>query len=185
MIKDYIINGGLRSSVEVVPDPLSVVGDPGVDAGHPCSTHPAPSRDHPNQLPGGERILPSQERSPTVSSAAVFTFLAPSTQELVSPAQGFTIKLNEQDLLEILSEIDSALVLPALDAVRVSHGRQDNFLLDISGGRPHPGGEPRTCHLQSPALQITERKSNQSRVSGWISANESAGSCLSSPSRGL
>ena len=66
------------------------MGEPGVDAGDPGATDPGSPRHQPEQLPGGERILPGQERTATVSPAAVSASLSPGTEMIVRPEQSFT-----------------------------------------------------------------------------------------------
>ena len=72
-------------SVEVGPDPLAVAGDPGEESGSPQAAVGRTSGHNADQLPGGKSVLPSQERSATVTIAAVLTYLPSCTQELLYP----------------------------------------------------------------------------------------------------
>ena len=58
------------SSVEVVCDPVSVGGEPGEDVRGSIAAPPGSARQEAHLLPGGELVLPSQQRSSTVATAA-------------------------------------------------------------------------------------------------------------------
>ena len=75
------------SSVEVVSDPLSVGREPGEDIRSSIAAPPGSARQEAHHLPGGELVLPGQQRSSTVATAASSLSQASGTEMVLRSGQ--------------------------------------------------------------------------------------------------
>ena len=75
------------SSVEVVCDPLSEGREPGEDIRSSIAAPPGSARQDTHHLPGGELVLPGQQRSSTVATAASSLSQASGTEMVLRSGQ--------------------------------------------------------------------------------------------------